>query len=65
MNTLEDNWGSKEDLMKEKLLKQRLQTLSVDNSYKIDRVLENAIHNLNSVSVEDLDQSRTLVEEEI
>jgi hypothetical protein len=55
MNTLEDNWGSKEDLMKEKLLKQRLQTLSVDNSYKIDRVLENAIHNLNSVSVEDLD----------
>lgn len=51
--------------MKEKLLKKRLQTLSVEDCYQMDSILESAIHNLNNVSVQELDQSRTLVEEDI
>jgi hypothetical protein len=31
----------------------------------MDTILESAIHNLNNVSVEELDQSRTLVDEDI
>jgi hypothetical protein len=65
MNTLEENWGYKEDLVKEKLLKKRLQTLSVEKNFQMDSILESAIHNLNNVSVEELDQSRTLVDEDI
>ena len=51
--------------MKEKLLKKRLQTLSVEDCYQMDSILESAIHNLNNVSVQELGQSRTLVEEDI
>ena len=65
MNTLEENWGYKEDLVKEKLLKKRLQTLSVEKNFQMYSILESAIHNLNNVSVEELDQSRTLVDEDI
>ena len=65
MNTLEENWGYKEDFVKEKLLKKRLQTLSVEKNFQMYSILESAIHNLNNVSVEELDQSRTLVDEDI
>jgi hypothetical protein len=51
--------------VKEKLLKKRLQTLSVEKNFQMDSILESAIHNLNNVSVEELDQSRTLVDEDI